>query len=83
MADEDGYGVLKALADSLRGNFVPKEVKEERLKQCNAPCEYLIMGTNCKLCGCFVDWAAGMPGKSCPDNPPRWGKYNKDVNSPA
>lgn len=78
------YGISDALLDTLKGNIVPVEVREERLKKCKAPCEYLILGTTCKLCGCFVDWAARMPGKVCPDNPPRWEAYKKkDANNPT
>lgn len=81
---ENKYGISNALFDTLRGNFVPQEISDARLEKCKAPCEYLILGTTCKLCGCFVDWAAKMPGKSCPDNPPRWGTYKKeDGHTPA
>lgn len=63
------YTLLNAAADTLRGDFATDAVRAERLEICKK-CEYLAMGSNCKLCGCFVHIKARYAGASCDIN--RW-----------
>lgn len=64
----------QAIIDSLKGNFVLDEVKEERLKICEL-CEFK-KGTNCMKCLCFVSWKARMPKEKCPVN--KWSEYDNE-----
>lgn len=63
------YTLLNAAADTLRGDFATDAVRTQRLEVCKK-CEYLALGSNCKLCGCFVHIKAGYAGASCDIN--RW-----------
>lgn len=40
-------------------------VKAQRMKLCKG-CPNLVFGTNCKLCGCFVDWKTDYKAEECP-----------------
>ncbi len=61
------YTLLNAAADTLRGDFATDAVRAERLEVCKK-CEYLAMGSNCKLCGCFVHLKARYAAASCDIN---------------
>ena len=61
------YTLLNAAADTLRGDFATEEVRQARIDTCKK-CEYLAMGSNCKLCGCFVHIKARYAGASCDIN---------------
>lgn len=52
-----------ALLDTLKGNFVPKEVKRNRLSFCNG-CPSNISGV-CKECTCVLSWKTAMPKEKC------------------
>ena len=44
------------------------QYSEERLEHCRA-CEHFIEGSSqCKLCGCFMDYKTLLPFSSCPIN---------------
>lgn len=66
-ARREKYTLLNAAADTLRGDFATDEVRAERLEICKK-CEYLAMGSNCKLCGCFVHLKARYAAASCDIN---------------
>lgn len=63
-AKREKYGLLNAAADTLRGDFATDAVRDSRLAICKS-CEYLAMGSNCKLCGCFVHLKARYAAASC------------------
>ncbi|GAB4424227.1 MAG: hypothetical protein OHK0011_04700 [Turneriella sp.] len=58
------YTLLNAAADTLRGDFASDAVRDSRLAICKS-CEYLVMGSNCRLCGCFVHLKARYAAASC------------------
>ncbi|MCX7632217.1 MAG: DUF6171 family protein [Turneriella sp.] len=58
------YTLLDAALDTLRGEYASDELHKERLSICQK-CEYLIAGTNCRLCGCFVYLKARYARASC------------------
>ena len=66
-AKREKYTLLNAAADTLRGDFATDEVRASRLEICKK-CEYLAMGSNCKLCGCFVHLKARYAAASCDIN---------------
>lgn len=63
------YTLLNAAADTLKGDFATEALRTERLEICKK-CEYLALGSNCKLCGCFVHLKARYQAASCDIN--RW-----------
>ena len=56
-----------AAVDTLKGDFASDTVRAERLEICKK-CEYLALGSNCKLCGCFVHLKARYAEASCDIN---------------
>lgn len=68
-AKREKYTLLNAAADTLKGDFATESVRSGRLEICKK-CEYLAMGSNCKLCGCFVHIKARYAAASCDIN--RW-----------
>lgn len=66
-AKREKYTLLNAAADTLRGDFASDAVRDSRLAICK-DCEYLAMGSNCKLCGCFVHLKARYAAASCDIN---------------
>lgn len=58
------YTLLNAAVDTLKGDFATDAVRDERLAVCKK-CEYLAMGSNCKLCGCFVHVKSHYREASC------------------
>ncbi len=68
-AKREKYTLLNAAADTLRGDFADDAVRRERLEVCKK-CEYLALGSTCKLCGCFVHLKARYAAASCDIN--RW-----------
>jgi len=63
------YTLLNAARDTLKGDFATDAVRRERLEVCKS-CDYLALGSTCKLCGCFVHIKAGYTNASCDIN--RW-----------
>jgi hypothetical protein len=61
---QEKYTLLDAAFDSLRGDFASDELRNSRLAICKG-CEYLVMGSNCRLCGCFVHLKARYAAASC------------------
>ncbi len=61
------YTLLDAASDTLHGEFASEEVRQKRIEICKG-CEYLAMGSNCKLCGCFVHVKARFKNASCDIN---------------
>ena len=61
------YTLLNAAVDTLKGDFASDTVRAERLEICKK-CEYLALGSNCKLCGCFVHLKARYAEASCDIN---------------
>lgn len=68
-AKREKYTLLNAAVDTFKGDFASDAVRSERLEICKK-CEYLALGSNCKLCGCFVHMKARYAGASCDIN--RW-----------
>lgn len=61
---------------------LPQRVIDERLAICKACPHYAAARHRCKLCGCCggsgqSKWLnkLALASEECPDNPPRWGKY--------
>lgn len=65
MAEHEG--VIDAIFETLRGNFVNKEVKLNRLAICG-DCEYLEpeFRLTCMDCNCLIDWKTSLEKHSCP-----------------
>lgn len=68
-AAKEKYTLLNAAVDTLRGDYATDEVRAERMATCKQ-CEYLALGSNCKLCGCFVHLKTRYTTASCDIN--RW-----------
>lgn len=61
--------VSKALLETLKLNFVSKEVKQIRLKVCGG-CEFkgsAGIADRCTKCDCFLDWKTALKKQECPD----------------
>lgn len=56
--------------------FAPEEVIKERLNICGQCPNY--DNGSCRLCGCTLQAKVRIATSVCPDNPPRWGKYNEE-----
>lgn len=58
------YTLLDAAYDTVRGEFADEETRSARLAICQE-CQYLVMNSNCRLCGCFVHLKARYKAASC------------------
>jgi hypothetical protein len=56
------------------GNFVPKEISNERREIC-AGCDSNHKGW-CIECGCNIDWKTICPAEHCPED--KWKAYDAD-----
>jgi Family of unknown function (DUF6171) len=63
-AAREKYTLLNAAVDTVKGDFATEEVRAERMAVCKK-CEYLALGSNCKLCGCFVHLKTHYAQASC------------------
>lgn len=63
MAEREG--VLDAIADTLKGNFVTKDEMESRRKVC-ASCPNNQTGI-CTICNCVILWKTTLKGHECPE----------------
>jgi hypothetical protein len=67
-------GVIDILYKNLSGKdpeHVHPIIKAKRIAHCKGnkykkKCDELVFGTNCKLCGCFVDFKTDYKAESCP-----------------
>jgi hypothetical protein len=64
---KEKYTLLNAAVDTIKGDFATDEIRLARIETCKG-CEYLAMGSNCKLCGCFVHLKARYASASCDIN---------------
>lgn len=67
--------LITAIVDSLKGNFVPAEVKDARMVICKKCVKK--RGMRCIECGCFLDWKLAVASESCPLN--KWEEYNEET----
>ena len=59
---------------------VPRPVYRERMTACKA-CEHWKPTTErCGLCGCFAKLKLRWTTSQCPDKPPRWTRYEGEVD---
>lgn len=65
-------GLIAAIIDTAKGNFVSDEVKRFRMSKCK-PCNKM-RGNTCIACGCYLPWKTSMPNEECPLPNPKWDK---------
>lgn len=63
----------KAILDTLKLNFVPRNVKDERKKICDS-CDENKNGF-CAGCKCLIAWKVNMKEERCPLDTPKWTEY--------
>ena len=68
--------ILQAIKETAKGNYVPDEVKEQRLGICKKCTNFIPSTVQCSVCLCFLDWKASLKVSVCPDEPPQWSAYN-------
>lgn len=58
--------LAKSMAQFAASGFrtVPREIHAARVAECES-CEQKV-GTQCRLCGCFIDAKGWMPHEDCP-----------------
>ena len=57
-------GLKQALEDVVKQNHTSEEEKSRRLSICES-CEHK-KGAKCNLCGCFINYKAGLANSECP-----------------
>lgn len=69
------FGIAMDLAKG-KDISVPDEVFEERYSHCQK-CPKLTSLGFCGICGCAMKVKCKVATSECPDNPSKWGKYEK------
>lgn len=59
------YTILNAFVDTIKQDFADEQTASKRIDMCNN-CEFLILGTNCKKCGCFISLKTKFKNAQCP-----------------
>lgn len=71
---------LGRIAGAIAANaplMVPEEVLQERQAACESCPKYDACARRCRLCGCWTQTKQRLATEACPDNPPRWGVWEK------
>ena len=68
---------LESVGNAMTGKpiLVPQHIKENRLTTCRGCDKFIPLTTQCRECGCHMDYKTKLTAAECPLK--KWGKYDQ------